>query len=72
MLTVQQKAMIDFACREHFRHAGSLDTAVMELFGMTPARYWREISRLTRTRGRRCLSSSNSQSSIRQAKAPAI
>ena len=48
MLTDQQKAMIDLA-GEHFRHAGSLDTAAMERFGMTPTRYWQEMNRLIQT-----------------------
>ncbi|MFJ4286629.1 DUF3263 domain-containing protein [Paenarthrobacter nicotinovorans] len=48
MLTDQQKAMIDLA-GEHFRHAGSLDSAAMERFGMTPTRYWQEMNRLIRT-----------------------
>lgn len=48
MLTDQQKAMIDLA-GENFTHAGSLDTAAMERFGMTPTRYWQEMNRLIRT-----------------------
>ncbi len=48
MLTDQQKAMIDLA-GEHFKHAGSLDTAAMERFGMTPTRYWQEMNLLIRT-----------------------
>lgn len=47
MLTDQQKAMLDLA-GEHFKHAGSLDTAAMERFGMTPTRYWQEMNRLIR------------------------
>ncbi len=49
MLSDQQKAMIDLAGGEHFKHAGSLDTAAMERFGMTPTRYWQEMNRLLRT-----------------------
>lgn len=48
MLTDQQKAMIDLA-GEHFKHAGSLDSAAMERFGMTPTRYWQEVNRLIQT-----------------------
>jgi len=48
MLTDQQKAMIDLA-GEHFKHAGSLDTAAMERFGMSPTRYWQGMNRLIRT-----------------------
>lgn len=48
MLTDQQKAMLDLAS-EHFKHAGSLDSAAMERFGMTPTRYWQEINRIIQT-----------------------
>lgn len=48
MLTEKQKAMIDLA-GEHFKHAGSLDSAAMERFGMTPTRYWQEMNRLIGT-----------------------
>lgn len=39
--------MIDLA-GEHFKYAGSIDTAAMERFGMTPTRYWQELNRLIR------------------------
>ncbi|WP_420179706.1 DUF3263 domain-containing protein [Paenarthrobacter sp. TA1.8] len=48
MLTNQQKAMLDLA-GEHFKHAGSLDSAAMDRFGMTPTRYWQEVNRLIQT-----------------------
>jgi hypothetical protein len=48
MLTDQEKAMLDLAS-ESFKHAGSLDTAAMERFSMTPTRYWQEMNRLIRT-----------------------
>lgn len=48
MLTDQEKAMLDLAT-EHFKYAGSVDTAAMERFGMTPTRYWQEMNRLIET-----------------------
>jgi hypothetical protein len=48
MLTLQDMAMLDLAS-ENFKHAGSLDTAAIERFDMTPTRYWQEINRLIRT-----------------------
>ena len=48
MLTDQQKAMLDLA-GETFKHAGSLDSAAMERFGMTPTRYWQEVNQLIQT-----------------------
>lgn len=48
MLTDTQKAMLDLAS-EKFKHAGSLDSAAMERFGMTPTRYWQEINQLIQT-----------------------
>jgi hypothetical protein len=48
MLTDQQKAMLDLAS-EKFKYAGSLDSAAMERFGMTPTRYWQEVNRLIQT-----------------------
>lgn len=48
MLTDHEKAMLDLAT-EHFRYAGSLDTAAMDRFGMTPTRYWQEMNRIIET-----------------------
>lgn len=48
MLTDQQKAMLDLA-GEQFKYAGSLDTAAMERFGMSPTRYWQEVNQLIET-----------------------
>lgn len=48
MLTDQEKAMLDLAA-EHFKYAGSADTAAMERFGMTPTRFWQEMNRLIET-----------------------
>ncbi|WP_394524919.1 DUF3263 domain-containing protein [Paenarthrobacter nicotinovorans] len=52
MLTDQQKAMIDLA-GEQFKYAGSLDTAAMERFGMTPTRYWQAINQDSVTKNER-------------------
>ncbi|MGO4143734.1 DUF3263 domain-containing protein [Paenarthrobacter sp. YAF11_1] len=48
MLSDHQKAMLDLA-GEKFKHSGSLDTAAMERFGMSPTRYWQEINQLIST-----------------------
>ncbi|QSZ49430.1 DUF3263 domain-containing protein [Arthrobacter sp. D5-1] len=48
MLTDHEKAMINLA-GEDFKYAGSLDTAAMERFGMTPTRFWQEMNRILRT-----------------------
>lgn len=48
MLTDKQKAMLDLA-GEHFKYAGSLDTAAIERFRVTPTQYWQEINRLIQT-----------------------
>ncbi|WP_350309816.1 DUF3263 domain-containing protein [Arthrobacter sp. fls2-241-R2A-172] len=48
LLTDQEKDMLDLA-REHFRHAGYLDSAAMERLGLSPRRCWQEPSYLVRT-----------------------
>lgn len=48
MLTDTQKAMLDLAS-EKFKHAGSLDSAAMERFGLTPTKYWQEVNRIIQT-----------------------
>ncbi|MFJ4168473.1 DUF3263 domain-containing protein [Paenarthrobacter sp. NPDC089714] len=48
MLSDHEKAMIDLA-GEQFKYAGSLDSAAMDRFGMTPTKYRQEINRLIRT-----------------------
>lgn len=48
MLTDTQKSMLDLAS-EKFKYAGSLDSAAMERFGMTPTRFWQEINVLIQT-----------------------
>ncbi|MDI2019606.1 DUF3263 domain-containing protein [Paenarthrobacter nicotinovorans] len=48
MLTDTQKAMLNLAS-EKFKYAGSLDSAAMDRFGMTPTRFWQEVNHLIQT-----------------------
>jgi hypothetical protein len=45
MLTDTQKAMIDVAAQT-YKYAGSVDVIARERFGLSPTRFWQDVSRL--------------------------
>jgi hypothetical protein len=48
LLTDAQKRMIDVAVGT-YKYTGSLELEAQRQFGLSPTRYWQEISRLIRT-----------------------